>query len=434
MKTKRFVNSIVATLLSLSFAVPATAAGTPAKARPAAKPATRPTARPAAKPASKPSKPAPRTAATKPKPKPKPKPFKLNLDSYAAYLIDNKQVIGQKDMDQPLPIASVSKVLTTQWALAKLGADFRYEIRTYVTPGSGNGWQVHLASNRHPYFDKRNFGLIMDYLKSKGIHRIERLTFDEGVKFLWDIENKLVVEGEKDMNYPFPNDVIANMRVYKDKNLTIDKIEYWPSRLADPVNGFRATPRTTVRVLKSRSLFETLKDMNRNSNNHVANQIFMSMGGPRAYAQYAHQLFNQRPGQLVMYNGSGAPTYINGVKSYNLATSKIIVQAMSFIEVYMKAHGGLAKVLAVANKHVKNTLQITYAANDILENRLIAKTGSVFEAITLAGVLSTAKGPMAFYFNIDTKTKADWPAARREIRAYLTGMIQAVGPGPEFPH
>lgn len=414
-------------MLSLSFAIPTHAA------------ATRPVAKPAAKGAKAPAKPI-RTAAakTKPtpktKPKPKPKPFELNLDSYAAYIINEKRMIGKSNVDKPLPIASVSKVLTTQWALAKLGPAFRYEIRTYVTPGSGNGWQVHLASNRHPYFDKRNFGLIMDYLKSKGIHRIERLTFDEGVKFLWNIEAKSVVEGEEDLNYPLPVNVIANMRSFKDKDLTIDKIEYWPSRLADPANGFRATNRTTVRILKSRSLFDTLKDMNRNSNNHVANQIFMSMGGPRAYAQYAPTMFHQAPGQLVMYNGSGAPTMINKVKSYNLATSKIIVQAMAYIESYMSAHGGIAKVLSVANKNVRNSLQITYAKTDILENRLIAKTGSVFEAITLAGVLSTAKGPMAFYFNIDTKTKADWPAARREIRAYLTGMINVVGPGPEFPH
>lgn len=92
----------------------------------------------------------------------------------------------------------------------------------------------------------------------------------------------------------------------------------------------------------------------------------------------------------------------------------------------------LSDVMSITNTGETNHLR-RFTEKCYLRGNVVAKTGSVFEAIALAGFLSTKeKGPLAFYFNIDTERKSDWGPAVREIRAYLTGITNLYGEGPNF--
>ncbi|MEK6555740.1 MAG: D-alanyl-D-alanine carboxypeptidase, partial [Bdellovibrionota bacterium] len=350
------------------------------------------------------------------------------------YMIDEKYIIGKKDMDQVLPIASVSKVFTTQWALAVLGPDYRFHVNVYMTPRNNKPgvWNVHLSSDHHPYFDKTLFYKIAEYLVSRGIKNVETMTFDEGVRFVWDAESKCAVACDHPLGFPTQDEVKNAFGVFKGKQLKIGTIRYWASRNADKVRGFRPIKNLTQQAnFYSDPMVDVLHRMNANSNNHAANQIFYRLGGKPAYAQFSAKTFSFKPGQLVLNNGSGNPVSRDGHKYYNRATSAVVVQAIAYIHAFMKYHGGITRVLALAAPDENNTLG-AYSVRTVLQDKLVAKTGSVFEAITLAGVLSTKRGPMAFYFNIDTNSKRDWRSARSEIRAYLTGIIEYLGPGPDI--
>ncbi|MES2854875.1 MAG: D-alanyl-D-alanine carboxypeptidase, partial [Bdellovibrionota bacterium] len=90
------------------------------------------------------------------------------------YVVEDGSVQGVNP-DQPVKIASVMKVLTTLWAVDKLGPNYRYTTKVYW---QASNKELHIAGSNDPFFDRDRLYLLLSDLNTAGIKSIERLTTD----------------------------------------------------------------------------------------------------------------------------------------------------------------------------------------------------------------------------------------------------------------
>ena len=84
------------------------------------------------------------------------------------------------NQDQLVRTASVTKTLTTFWAVEQLGPNFQYSTKIYYQPSNH---ELHIEGQRDPFFDRdRIFTLLAD-LNRKGITHLDRLTVDSNFWF-----------------------------------------------------------------------------------------------------------------------------------------------------------------------------------------------------------------------------------------------------------
>jgi D-alanyl-D-alanine carboxypeptidase/D-alanyl-D-alanine-endopeptidase (penicillin-binding protein 4) len=179
--------------------------------------------------------------------------------------------------------------------------------------------------------------------------------------------------------------------------------------------------------VKSAPLYRYLKEMNTVSNNHVADKLFEILGGVPNFRSFVQNNLNLNDRDLVFVNGSGNSIAgaNGGVKDYNRATCEAIirVQYQMQSELHSKQGMSLKDVMAVSGAD-GGTLSPRF---DSIRNSMVAKTGTVDPAVTLAGVLSTNQGEVYFGVFMDTDSPADWNNARDQVRNKVMDLIQQYG-------
>jgi D-alanyl-D-alanine carboxypeptidase len=168
--------------------------------------------------------------------------------------------------------------------------------------------------------------------------------------------------------------------------------------------------------------------MNRNSNNHAANQIFQHFGGGGRFRDFVQKKLDLTDKDIFFVNGSGAP--LDPEHYYNKATCSAMIKIMRDLRQTMKKNnGGMKDVAAVVGVDKSSTTSRMYL-NSTTDKSVVAKTGTVSPNITLAGLMTTKAGEFFFMYNFATKgSEADWRNARGKIGALLTKEIRSRGGG-----
>lgn len=387
-----------------------------------------------------------------------------SLDSYCFYQVGTKAPAAGKDLGQMLPLASVSKVMTSHWALVERGPQYRYPTVIHMRAVGDGRWDIHLAGSRDPYFGKENLHYIISELNKLKITRVRNFTFDEKVKLYWNVRRGFFTGSAQALNTPTWQTVLSILRerapflaeysatraelkkvgieLIEKPSFQVEKIDVMSSARYNRV--YRSTLASIAtglsRTFYSAPLVELIKEMNRNSNNNAANQIFQSLGGPNAYRDFVQKRFGYGPMQILMVNGSGAPfvdngqttpRYTDGKKTYNRATCTTVLSIMMHMYRVAKYHKvSFDELLAVPGEHNSNTLDGVYGTES-LDGVLMAKTGTIDPTISLAGMASTQKGNVLFYYNMDInegtprQIARDQSAARAMIRDKVTKLIQS---------
>lgn len=383
------------------------------------------------------------------------------LDSYCFYGLGMNQRPSGQNFDQLLPLASVSKIMTTHWALAQLGSQYRYPTIVHLLQTQKPGvWDIHLTGSRDPFFGKENLHFLISELNKMKITKIRYFTFDEKVKIYWEVRSggRAIIEyplnapeietvlSELTSHSPFLSGYSATqtalskvgIELFKKPQFSIEKIAY-QSSFSFANSQRRFMPQMT-KTLFSAPLVEILKEMNRNSNNHAANQIFQSLGGPNAYRRFAWEKLKLASTQIQFVNGTGAPFVANGTttplliggkKTYNVATCATVLKVLASLDRELKKQNqSYEDIFAIPGERNSNTLDGTYASDDLI-GVLMAKTGTVNPSITLAGIASTKAGHVLFSYHmgiIETENEgrrgADQAQARITIREKVTEMIK----------
>lgn len=353
------------------------------------------------------------------------------------------------NVDDRYPIASVSKIMTSYWAVAKMGVDGRFVTRVAVRKVSGDTYDLHLTGSRDPYFGKWAFQYLTSELNRLGITKIRQMTYDENLKFLVDTTGDIAT-AHLDNHEPGPDRVMRELRRavegiangydgMKSRATAVHGMSL-PSSIRLSVedihfvskDDFVSSQYDDTYIYRSAVVTELLKEMNRNSNNYAANNIFESLGGPEKFRVFIKDRLGLDSSSIRFVNGSGDSKATADGKVYNEATCRAIITVLQALRTELKKSGlGLHQVLAVAGRSANGTRStVDMYKNDETEGALIAKTGTVNPAITLAGMMTTEEGNIYFGYIYKTNgSGADWRTARQKIKVAITALFREHGGG-----
>ncbi len=298
--------------------------------------------------------------------------------------------------------------------------------------------------------------LISELNKMK-IFNVRNLTFDSNFKFFWNVSGgptmtpgmNSVETGYYGPDAPSADTVTTELRKFR-KNLAYgyDKTRAHLSKLGldleakarlsvqnvqfVPKEEFTAPENSTVRMIYSSSIVPLLKEMNRNSNNHSANQIFEYLGGAEKFQEFINE-DGLSDNQILFVNGHGNRKNIDVLEAvYNEASCESILKILSQLRAKLQAlNMDMDDVLAVPGVDEHSTLG-AYEKKSYADS-LAAKTGTIGPAVTLAGMLLSKNGPIFFMYNMATEgTRRDWSKARSAIAVQLSGLAKKSNGGIPF--
>lgn len=350
----------------------------------------------------------------------------------------NDVTTTDKDIDTKFRIASLSKLLTTDWAMNKLGPEYRFKTKVYVTPGSKTGnCNLHIEGDMDPYMGREMLTRIFTQLKPKlqaqSCKYVETFSYDEHFPVYLDVMKH---QTDHDVGWEDPahyfnsaktkSDLTAFLKIKSGLSGNFSNIGMVTKEHYDEY--LKGIPYKAYSV-KSRPLYMITKDMNKYSYNYPPNVIFEKLGGAANYKLFIQQKLKLDNDDVEMYNGSGYPAIIDGEKKYNLVSCSSLVTILKDLDKTLESYKGtrsfqLADVMAVGGPgETYSTFKGLYAGGTY-NNTLVAKTGSADKAITFGGMLSTADGDL--FFAVLTSPDNYGGADSTNARVLIRSMVQTL--------
>ena len=437
-------------------------------AKPVAKPVVNRIAKPIANPAVKPvpAKPVAKPAPVKPAPvKPAPVAGRGVVDSVSKQLqrmrglstsfcfaVENGAVTGV-DADKPVRTASVTKTITTFWAINSYGPNYQY--KTKFTYQASNK-ELHISGSYDPFFDRDRIYVLLADLNKKGIKEISRLTFEKNFWLNTDANNWRYKSGMNREHvfmselHPYKtaagdmDQVKGDLEVFfntsqwtaeqKKKyalSRSMNSLAGLPSAVSMktdsvalvPSNPLSGKPDIVTFEAKSAPLKMYLKEMNIHSINPYADELFFSLGGKEKFDADMAKLGygDQLKGVLA---GSGV-NLVNGPSSFqdrgdSMISCSTVVRLIRRLDQQLEAMGlDLSDVMAAPGMPNEN------ATWQDPTNSLVVKTGTMknpFPLRNLAGVEETRSGEVYFGIFIDGPVKRGQHGHSGEVTTALTAM------------
>ncbi|OFZ28377.1 MAG: hypothetical protein A2622_04560 [Bdellovibrionales bacterium RIFCSPHIGHO2_01_FULL_40_29] len=378
------------------------------------------------------------------------------LQSYCFMDEDSKKVIGH-NIDEKLPLASVSKVLTSLAILSTLGARTKLYTQFFVTTVGKDLYDVHIKGSRDPYFSRASMHTLISLLNEMGVTKIRTLTFDENFKYLHNT-NQVNLAGRGRSYNPVtgkaavdaPNGDFVRLLLLNKREILRDyeksrkeaaesnvqlvaRAVYNPQKIEQVRSTYQPPATSKKGFVSSMELIDIIKHMNWNSNNHVANSLFMIAGGKQQIENLYYNKFKFNPTEITFENGSGQNADLTGrgrlyTEGSCAAMVKVVAKLKKILEMQKLK---LEDVLAVNGGDIGSTIDasvykrtfnvevdrnskeqvVTRARNQkttvakvsLPAKTVVAKTGTVGVAITLAGMLSTATANQFFMVNVEPR-------------------------------
>lgn len=349
-----------------------------------------------------------------------------------------KTNVNEEDLETKFRIASLSKILTSHWAIAKLGPEYRFETKIYVTPGvSAASCNLHFEGDMDPYMgrDMLNtvFPQVRAVLKERKCTVVDTVSYDENFRVLLDVM-KHQVDESFGWNNPAPFVRIgrtdADFKAYlihrsqikhNQKNVGPISKERYHAYLKDVPYKLYS--------FKSRPLHMMLRDFNKYSFNYPPEILFQKLGGHEAYNNFIHERLGFTENAVEMYNGSGYPISTEDSQVYNLVSCTALVKIFQDLDKSL-ANAKASRPYQLADIMATGGTEETYStfknlyASGTFKNTLVAKTGSANLAITFGGMLSTKEGHL--YFAVLTRPDVYGGRDTDNARFYIRDLIQTL--------
>lgn len=337
---------------------------------------------------------------------------KLEASEQAYCYSDELGKMQGENLDLKVRLASVSKLVTSLWALEVLGADYIYETKLFI-----KGDQLHLKGSLDPFLGNEKMFFLLSQLNTLGIKNFEKITFDKiiqinpnaqvpadqyplitresNAKNIMSYFNTRLWSNEQKAEYQrlatkFPK------KFKKEIEFTLARAEYVEK------NPLENAPQVKILTLSSPPLFKYLKEINIESNNYAAQTIFNKIGGEKKFQDFMITHFGFSPESIRFFSGSGLPVITAGVRYDNYATCAVMLELITALKnVSEKQNRKIEEIMAVPGSDGGTFNNRTFPAD--YKNAFVAKTGTLMHTSTLAGVMSTKKG-FSFYgiFNQST--------------------------------
>lgn len=341
----------------------------------------------------------------------------------------------EENIKEKFRIASLSKILTSHWAVIKLGPGYRFTTSFSVIKGNANdSCQIHMSGELDPYFGKdilnKAWSQMPAKLQSLNCKRIEKVGIGEGIIYKSDLYSyrKLPKNAWHDPEeYIQSQGSMIGLKNYFSLNSYL-KISTAKVQTESEADFFAALDFSKVKKysFKSMPLFMMLKDFNKVSYNYPPEVLFEKLGGAQAYSQFIYERLNLNQDEVEVNNGSGYPIYIAGVKRYNKVSCAALVRIIRDLEYAIKVMSQdrlqLADVMGVGGDNETYTTFGKYSSAEY-ENRLVAKTGTADQAITFGGMFSIAGGGRVYFSVLTSPLHGYQNPARSKIKTLVDSLM-----------
>ncbi|OUS00167.1 hypothetical protein A9Q84_03010 [Halobacteriovorax marinus] len=380
--------------------------------------------------------------------------YNMSPEHHAFCFTDSKGKVRGSNPHMKVRLASVSKLVTTYWAINKLTPEYHFKSQFYLKDK-----HLHIVGDKDPIFSKRKLFFILSQLNNMGITELDKITFDSNLRVFTNAEgyvgdifkvkksrtaanlkdffhtpawNKLKV-AYKSFVKETPSEVLTTLEIREsidDLNLSVKEVSFLKE------NPLANDPEAKVSLHLSPELVKYLKAMNIKSNNFIADQVFDKLGGEVEFDKFIaekveswypnldvdRKKFSENESSIKIYSGSGLPTYKNSKRQDNYATCSLIVRIVEDLnDTMIEYQKSLQQIVAVAGSDIdssgatKSTIRKRFLSPK-LKNAVMAKTGTLFHTSALAGKVSTKQGEHYFgVFHQLRGWKGHAKAAQNEI-------------------
>lgn len=350
------------------------------------------------------------------------------------YTEPKDKTIEGSNVDGKVRLASVTKLLTSYWAIKRLGPDYRF--KTEITYDRSTG-RMHIDGDSDAFFGFRRLHFLISELNQRGINEIRELSLGKKFAYFRGIDQKANYHAEyisgidRDLQvknlkaglnvgswtrsqessyestYSEAKDRGLGMIPLNKLSLKVNEVQFVNS------NPLRGAAQVETLVSQSPPLRDYLKYINMFSINYPADLLFDFLGGERAFAAFIKKDLGLTADQIKIYEGSGLPRH-SPDRLDGYSTCRSVVQIMTSMEKQLQEYGyDLKDVMMIAGVD-RGTLGAAYAT-ETMKASTVAKTGTINSAITLSGYINTEEGKVFFGIFFQTSSLSSARAARDRL-------------------
>ena len=200
---------------------------------------------------------------------------------------------GYQDL-KPYPLASVSKIFLSAWALKRLGLDYRFQMNWKLRRISNDGtFDAYLQTNYDPVVNIEKILFALSELNKKGVKRFRTLVIDETTRIYLSVLSNPHLE-LTDVPVSL-NQSIENLKIILNSTNWATQTENAKAQMPFvkvpeqfSVENISYVPRSQVNLanynqdlqIPSAILTKYIKNLNVFSNNYVTDALFQFLGGP----------------------------------------------------------------------------------------------------------------------------------------------------------
>ena len=354
------------------------------------------------------------------------------LDQQSYCYTDDKGALQGKNVDLQVRLASVSKLLTSLWAIEEKGVNYRYDTKLHI-----KGSHLHIQGSFDPFMSNEKMLFLVSQLNTLGYTHFDKITYDKNIQInpnaqMHTDEYPLITRESNGRHlktyfntaswskmFKAEYDRLASL-AKKDRFLKTVKFSVGTVEFAEknPLEG----EDVKVLTLTSPELYKYLKEINVKSNNYSSHTIFRDLGGVAGFEKFLADRFSLTADQIKLYNGSGLPTTIEGKRYDNYATCAIFTNLVNELKASAeRQEKELEDIVAVPGSDAGTFRNRLNSAD--LKNTFVAKTGTLMHTSTLAGAMNTQKGFSFFgVFNQTTDIVGAKTVQNEMVRVLMAEM------------
>ncbi|MDD4973788.1 MAG: D-alanyl-D-alanine carboxypeptidase [Bacteriovorax sp.] len=354
------------------------------------------------------------------------------VDQSYCYTDEHGKMFGE-NLDIRVRLASVSKLLTSLWAVEKLGINYKYRTKLFI-----KGSNLHIQGSLDPFLGNEKMFFLLSQLNDLGYSKFDTITFDKIIQ----INPSVAVHSDQ---YPLITRAsnARNLKMYFNTNSWSPDLKAEYTRIASlapkgkfrPVihfeignaqyvdtNPYENNHEAKILTLSSPVLYKYLKEINVQSNNYAAHTIFLQLGGAVEFEKFISDRYGKTSNSIHFYTGSGLPSVVDGIRRDNYATCATTIELIAALKESTERQGKkLEDLVAVPGSDAGTFSNRIFPAD--YKNAFVAKTGTLMHTSTLAGAMSTQKG-FSFYgiFNQSTDIEGSKIVQNGMVKSVMTEM------------
>ncbi len=348
------------------------------------------------------------------------KDFNIEAKNQSFCYLDSTGEVQGHNKYKRVTTASVSKLITSLWAIEELGTGHRYETKFFL-----KGKKLHISGSLDPVFSKRKLFFLLAQLNLHGVSELEEITFNNQLRVYSKAENYIgevlnITESRTAANLkdfwnttkweklkPAYQQFVAQTPLSLREHLSIPDSWEQLNLKVGKVYSVEKNPLGNEGLVHLSPILERyLKFMNIVSNNYIADQVFDKLGGELGFDKYFQKIKSDLGSEIIgneagnepivkMFTGSGLNTTKEGARVDNYATCAVAVGLIERLDNLLDNAGvAIQKLVAVPGTDGGTFRKRLKSPR--LNRTFVAKTGTLYHTSALAGILYGANSRVTF--------------------------------------